>query len=392
MRSSITASSTWARTVALAVTVFASVTLADVQFIEPAAGANLTAGQIDVQWQDSGIKPLISELTQYTLSLMVGGNDLDDMASLLAQPASSSNTNTPRSNLWSPSNRRVATLLDSQPEEQFPRASLPKYQMDCTLRSLGLYEIALADLVTSSFFRMTSTKQAGGVLINYSDRFSILGLTGDTALNIKQAALALNGDIAGPPVIGENVSSTTASSVGGSTSTPSSVTVSLTGPKVPTRTHFTSTEASNGSSAELTESPDNDNTSSGLSKGATVAIAVAVTLAITAVFAGLAWHLYARKRKRQNEIHEIAPGTVFHHKPTSESSAEDLASPVSPGDLTPSKSLWTHTSELSSENMVYEAGSGARRPELDISTVVVRYELEGSTPVTPVDEKKDFHV
>lgn len=237
---------------------------------------------------------------------------------------------------------------------------------------------------------MTSTKQAGGVLINYSDRFSILGLTGDTALNIKQAALALNGDIAGPPVIGENVSSTSSSSVAGSTL--NSVTVSLTGPKVPTRTHFTSTEASHESSSELTESPDDDNTSSGLSKGATAAIAVAVTLAITAIFAGVAWHLYARKRKRQNEIHEIAPGTVFHHKPTSELSAEDLVSPVSSGDLTPSKSPWTHTSELSSENMVYEAGSGARRPELDISTVVVRYELEGSTPVTPIEEKKDFHV
>jgi hypothetical protein len=93
MRSSITAGSTWARTVALVVTVFASLTLADVQFIEPAAGANLTAGQIDVQWKESGIKPLISELTQYTLSLMVGGNDLADMVSLPEQPAFSSKAN-----------------------------------------------------------------------------------------------------------------------------------------------------------------------------------------------------------------------------------------------------------------------------------------------------------
>lgn len=261
--------------------------------------------------------------------------------------------------------------------------------MDCTLPISVLHEIAFADRVTSSFFRMTSTKQAGGVLINYSDRFSILGLTGDTALNIKQAALALNGDIAGPPVIGESVSSTTSSSVAGSTS--NSVSISLTGPKVPSRTHLTSTEASHESSAELTESPDDDNPSSGLSKGATAAIAVAVTLAITAASAALAWHLYARRRKRQNEIHEIAPGTVFHHKPTGEMSAEDLASPVSPADLVSSKSLWKHTSELSSENMVYEAGSGARRPELD-TTVFVRYELEGSTPVTQIEEKKDFHV
>lgn len=82
MRYSLIAGSAWARTATLVVAVFASLTLADVEFTEPAAGANLTAGQIDVQWKESGINPLISELTQYTLSLMVGGNDLDDMVSL----------------------------------------------------------------------------------------------------------------------------------------------------------------------------------------------------------------------------------------------------------------------------------------------------------------------
>lgn len=82
MRFPFMAGSTRASTVALVVAVFASLTLADVEFTEPAAGANLTAGLIDVQWKESGINPLISELTQYTLSLMVGGNDLNDMVSL----------------------------------------------------------------------------------------------------------------------------------------------------------------------------------------------------------------------------------------------------------------------------------------------------------------------
>lgn len=83
MRYHSVAVSAWARTVTMVVTVFTSLTLADVEFTEPAAGANLTAGQIDVQWKESGVSPLISELTQYTLSLMVGGNDLNDMVSLL---------------------------------------------------------------------------------------------------------------------------------------------------------------------------------------------------------------------------------------------------------------------------------------------------------------------
>jgi hypothetical protein len=61
------------------VAIFTTLAVADVKFIEPSAGANLTAGQIDVRWEDSGISPPISELTQYTLSLMVGGNDLNDM-------------------------------------------------------------------------------------------------------------------------------------------------------------------------------------------------------------------------------------------------------------------------------------------------------------------------
>lgn len=246
---------------------------------------------------------------------------------------------------------------------------------------------SFADHVTTSFFRMTSTKQAGGVVINYSDRFSILGLNGDTALTIKQAAMALNDNTAGPPAVGNDSPYTATSSVASSTS--SRMTASQTTEEVSTRTHFTSTEASNEASVDITESPD-DNTTSGLSKGATAAVAVAVTIAIIATCAALAWHLYARRLKRQNEIHEIAPRTIFHHKPVSELSAEELVSPVSPDDLVSPKSFWTHTSELSSENMVYEAGSGARRPELD--TVAVRYELEGSTPPTPCEEKKDMHV
>ena len=232
---------------------------------------------------------------------------------------------------------------------------------------------------------MTSTRQAGGVVINYSDRFNILGLTGDSALTIKQAAMALDGNTAGPPAVGNDAPSTATSSVASSTS--SSTTGSTTIAEGPTTTHFTSTETSDEPPAETTVSPDDDSTSSGLSKGATAAIAVAVTLAITAIFAGLGWHLYARRRKRQNEIHEIAPGTVFHHKPTSSLSLDELSSP---DDLVSPKSFWAHTSELSSENMVYEAGSGARRPELD-TAAVVRYELEGSVPTTPSEDRKTFH-
>jgi len=62
--------------------VFASWTLADVEFTSPNAGGFVPAGTIDVQWHDSGISPPISELTQFTLSLMVGGNEDADMVRL----------------------------------------------------------------------------------------------------------------------------------------------------------------------------------------------------------------------------------------------------------------------------------------------------------------------
>lgn len=58
----------------LAVVLLASGVFADVAFTSPAAGGNVPAGTIKVEWEESGISPLISELTQYTLSLMVGGN------------------------------------------------------------------------------------------------------------------------------------------------------------------------------------------------------------------------------------------------------------------------------------------------------------------------------
>lgn len=78
----------WSTAVLVLLCSFASVSQADVRFTEPPAGANLTAGQIDVRWEDSGIKPPISELTQYTLSLMVGGNDNQDMVCIFVDDLS----------------------------------------------------------------------------------------------------------------------------------------------------------------------------------------------------------------------------------------------------------------------------------------------------------------
>jgi len=223
---------------------------------------------------------------------------------------------------------------------------------------------------------MTSTRQEGGVLINYSNRFSIAGLSGDTALNIKQAAQALDGDTDGPPAVGNSASSSTSTMT--STSAPPSTT---------TTASTTSTQDVPVISATSTSSPDNndndtggdgdndaDDDFSGISKGAIAAIAAALTVAVIATCAALGY-LVRRRRKTRNKVQEIAPGsfTPDSHTPMNELSAENLLS-------SPSRA-WTHQTELSSDSMVYEAGSGERPPELDHMTF--RAELVGDTPTEP---------
>lgn len=223
---------------------------------------------------------------------------------------------------------------------------------------------------------MTSTKQAGGVLINYSDRFSINNLSGESALKIKQAVLALNGDTDGPSAEGNDAStdasSTTTSGESASTTTSSILDATTTTSDV-TTTHFTHTETSDTAPAESTEILEEGNSSSGLSKGAVAGIAVAVTAIIMGSFATIVLFIYKRKRKAQIEVEEIEPGSPFSQKAMSELSAEELVPP---------KALRTRTTELSSETMIYEAGPGERPPELDCMTTF-RAELEGSQPSTP---------
>ena len=49
---------------------------ADVKFTSPAAGGTATGGStLSVQWEDSGTKPALSDLTTYQLFLCAGGND-----------------------------------------------------------------------------------------------------------------------------------------------------------------------------------------------------------------------------------------------------------------------------------------------------------------------------
>lgn len=222
---------------------------------------------------------------------------------------------------------------------------------------------------------MTSTKEEGGVVINYSNRFTLNGLTGDTALKFRHAAQALDGNTDGPSAVGNAAPSTSSSAT--STSSSSS-TASEAANRAPTSDAATTTSSpktadpSTSSPSAPTALPEDTSPSSNLSRGAIAGVAVAATIAVIALGAALAWYLYVRRRRKQSEVQEIAPGHPFQQKPMSELSAEELLRP---------KAAWTHHTELSSDSMVHEAGSGERLPELDHT--VFRAELEGSQPSTP---------
>ena len=50
---------------------------------------------------------------------------------------------------------------------------------------------------------MTSTAKEGGTVINYSERFTITGMTGTTTAAIQKAVTALGGSTAGPPTVND---------------------------------------------------------------------------------------------------------------------------------------------------------------------------------------------
>jgi len=71
----------WAPLVVLAS--LATLVTADVKFKSPKAGDTLTGGTtLEVEWEESNDKPLISDLTTYQLFLCAGGNDAASIVSL----------------------------------------------------------------------------------------------------------------------------------------------------------------------------------------------------------------------------------------------------------------------------------------------------------------------
>ncbi|KAI9756310.1 MAG: hypothetical protein M4579_003902 [Chaenotheca gracillima] len=114
---------------------------ADVQFTSPAAGASVAGGNtVTVQWKDSGDTPKLAQLQSYQLFLMSGSND---------EPY------------------QLASITD---QGQFSKGN----------KASGTIQIGVGASTPKNayFLKMISVATQGGTVINYSDRFSLTGMTG----------------------------------------------------------------------------------------------------------------------------------------------------------------------------------------------------------------------
>lgn len=119
----------------------ARVVFADVEFTRPAGGASVAGGKaIQVEWKETKDPPLISDLQSYTLFLCTGGNDNPIQLATIADAS-----------LFTTSNKASATIQ----------------------KTLGA-----SDPDNAYFLKMISVGKKGGQVVNYSERFSLTGMTG----------------------------------------------------------------------------------------------------------------------------------------------------------------------------------------------------------------------
>lgn len=127
---------------------------AGIKFTSPAAGDKLKAGTaIEVEWEEGGTGPKISELLTYTLTLVGGGQEETEQQVVFALPVTG--------NFALGGNKASALVpLDAQ------GANTP---------------------ANAYFIKMVAVGKTGGELTTYSDRFSYSGLSGSWGANVKKA-------------------------------------------------------------------------------------------------------------------------------------------------------------------------------------------------------------
>ncbi|KAH7120781.1 cell wall synthesis protein KRE9/KNH1-domain-containing protein [Dendryphion nanum] len=139
---------------------------AGVEFTSPQAGATIKGGEaITIEWKNGGDGPALADLTTYELSLWAGGNTDGQMAQVLGV------TTTPVA--FSASGNKASIVVP--------------------IGTGGSTKNAY-------FFRIHSVARTGGVLIQFSPRFTLSGMTGVFADIITTGMSGVTGTD-GPPTI-----------------------------------------------------------------------------------------------------------------------------------------------------------------------------------------------
>ncbi|KAK3691206.1 Cell wall synthesis protein kre9 precursor [Vermiconidia calcicola] len=311
----------------------------DVEFTSPAAGAKVDVGTIDVQWKESGVSPPIVDLTVYTLVLLVGGNN---------------------------DGNDTLTIATFQTEGDFSSGN----------NASGTIPAGIAGPVENGFFfKIMSASSAGESVINYSNRFSITGLSGYTPPEYREAVEALGGSMYGPGNAGDNAVTSSVINAPTSTATgPARVTVT----EHPTASGGTGDGPSHGGGGGAGEKDG-----SAMSTGALAGIAVAGVLVGLAATAFALW-VFLRRRKRRQQ-HGKEQGEIFA-KFSNDSSDLSRETSYTQGMTQTPAELDPYASRVT------EADDGMPPPELD-STVraelagdFVHWEPQPPPPLTPVPD------
>ena len=138
----------------------ASFVTADVEFTGPAAGSTITGTTLSITWKESGTSPPISELASYQIFLCAGGNSATDYI--------------PISTLVSTGNFAKGNSVTAS------------------------FTIGLGAPTANAYFLKMISAATGGVVINYSDRFTLASMDG-TFPPVVTAGLKTVTGTAGPP-------------------------------------------------------------------------------------------------------------------------------------------------------------------------------------------------
>ncbi|KAK3167513.1 hypothetical protein OEA41_010640 [Lepraria neglecta] len=161
-------------------------TLADVQFTFPTAGAQETGNTaVYIAWKESGTGPAISSFGQYNLSLCAGGNDAGSYAEL--------------------------SLITEG--GYFGAGS----------SASDTVSVDIGESIQNAYFLQMNSSTPGGTVMNFSDRFSLSGMTGTFPPKIRQGAEIItgtDGPAAQNNIAGSSSSATSASTVPSTTLSP----------------------------------------------------------------------------------------------------------------------------------------------------------------------------